>query len=167
MLFRSLRFWSAAPLNVITSVVDLFNIESNRRVDYLGGPVWVDDANVPGGRRLNLAAFANPDAARQGNLGRNALRGFAVQQMDFALRRDFGLGERLRMQFRAELFNALNTANFGFTSARLNRNSPGLFGIADRTLNRALGQGGTAGGLNPLYQVGGPRSAQLSLRMTF
>lgn len=162
-----LRFWSAAPLNVITSVVDLFNIESNRRVDYLGGPVWADDANVPGGRRLNLAAFANPDAARQGNLGRNALRGFAVQQMDFALRRDFGLGERLRMQFRAELFNALNTANFGFTSARLNRNSPGLFGIADRTLNRALGQGGTAGGLNPLYQVGGPRSAQLSLRMTF
>lgn len=161
------RFWSGSPLNVITSVVDLFNIESNRRVDYLGAPVWADDANVPGGRKLNVNAFGNPAPARQGSLGRNAIRGFATRQMDFALRRDFGLGERVRLQFRAELFNALNTANFGFTSARLNRNSPGLFGIADRTLNRFLGQGGTSGGLNPLYQVGGPRSVQLSLRLSF
>jgi hypothetical protein len=34
-------------------------------------------------------------------------------------------------------------------------------------LGRSLGGGGTAGGLSPLYQVGGPRSLQLSLRMQF
>lgn len=161
------RFWSGSPLNLITSVVDLFNIESNRRVDYLGGPIWIDDRSVPGGRRLNVNAFANPAPARQGNLGRNAIRGFNVRQLDFALRRDFALGDRPRLQFRAEMFNALNQANFGFTTSRLNRNSPGLFGIADRTLNRFLGAGGSAGGLNPLYQVGGPRSVQLSLRLSF
>jgi hypothetical protein len=34
-------------------------------------------------------------------------------------------------------------------------------------LGRSLGQGGANGGLNPLYQIGGPRSVQLALRMVF
>jgi hypothetical protein len=34
-------------------------------------------------------------------------------------------------------------------------------------LNNALGSGGANGGLNPLYQVGGPRSIQLALKLQF
>jgi len=30
-----------------------------------------------------------------------------------------------------------------------------------------LGAGGQTGGLNPLYQIGGPRSAQLALKLVF
>jgi hypothetical protein len=41
------------------------------------------------------------------------------------------------------------------------------FGVSTRLLGRSLGQGGANGGLNPLYQVGGPRSIQLALRMVF
>ena len=35
------------------------------------------------------------------------------------------------------------------------------------TLARSLGTGGVNGGLSPLYQVGGPRSVQLALRLNF
>jgi hypothetical protein len=34
-------------------------------------------------------------------------------------------------------------------------------------LGRSLGNGGINGGLSPLYQIGGPRSMQLALRLQF
>jgi hypothetical protein len=34
-------------------------------------------------------------------------------------------------------------------------------------LSHYLGSGGQSGGLNPLYQVGGPRSIQLALKLQF
>ena len=35
------------------------------------------------------------------------------------------------------------------------------------TTNFAMGGGGANGGQNPLYSVGGPRSGQLTLKITF
>jgi hypothetical protein len=37
------------------------------------------------------------------------------------------------------------------------------FGQSTQVLNNYLGSGGQSGGLNPLYQIGGPRSVQLAL----
>jgi hypothetical protein len=34
-------------------------------------------------------------------------------------------------------------------------------------LNHDLGSGDQSGGLNPLYQIGGPRSIQLALKLQF
>jgi len=34
-------------------------------------------------------------------------------------------------------------------------------------LNNSLGAGGQSGGLSPLYQIGGPRSIQLAVRLQF
>ena len=42
-----------------------------------------------------------------------------------------------------------------------------LFGQATQMLGASLGAGGQTGGLNPLYQIGGPRSAQLALKLMF
>jgi hypothetical protein len=36
-----------------------------------------------------------------------------------------------------------------------------------QTLANALGSGGANGGFNPLYQIGGPRSVQLALKLQF
>ncbi|HEX6736706.1 MAG TPA: hypothetical protein VF310_00405, partial [Vicinamibacteria bacterium] len=66
--------------------------------------------------------------------------------------------------FRVELFNVLNHANFGPPLGDLS--SP-LFGRSTQTLAGSLGSGGGNGGLNPLYQVGGPRSIQLALKLQF
>jgi Carboxypeptidase regulatory-like domain/TonB dependent receptor-like, beta-barrel len=86
----------------------------NVRPDLIGGvPVYIDDANVPGGRRINRAAFATPAAGQSGTLGRNILRGLPAWQIDFGLRRQFQLTEKLNLQFRAEAFNIFNHPNFG------------------------------------------------------
>ena len=60
------------------------------RSDLVAGvPVWIANGNVAGGRRLNPAALVVPAAAAQGNLGRNALRGFDLAQLDQPLGRGF------------------------------------------------------------------------------
>lgn len=161
------RVRTAFPFHVIAAVTDALNFASNRRADYLGGPNYIADANAPAGRRLNPAAFAIPAPQRQGTLGRNALRGFGAQQFDLGARRDFLLTERLRLQFKGEFFNILNRANFGLPFNQLGAVVSPFFGTPTQMLGRSLGGGGTSGGLSPLFQVGGPRSVQLSLRLYF
>jgi hypothetical protein len=67
-----------------------------------GNRSYIDDRNAPGGRRFNRAAFVVPPASenRQGNLGRNVLRGFPAYQVDMSLRRTFGITERVNLQLQ-------------------------------------------------------------------
>lgn len=162
------RARSGYPFDVITQVVDPLNFGSTRRVDYLGGPNWIQDDDAPGGRRLNAAAFAIPaESGRLGTLGRNALRGFSVNQLDLSIRRTLRLTENQTLQLKVEAFNVANHPNFGLPNRSLNPYPDPYFGTPTQMLSRTLGAGGTAGGLNPLYQVGGPRSLQISLRLQF
>jgi len=68
------------------------------------------------------------------------------------------------LRFRAEFFNIFNHPNFGNPNNSLT--SP-LFGHSTQTLASSLGSGGANGGFNPLYQIGGPRSIQLALKLQF
>jgi len=63
---------------------------------------------------FNLNAFqVVPDSAyRYGNSGRNILEGPGSATVNFALSKQFHLGERFRAQFRWETFNVVNRANF-------------------------------------------------------
>src|SRR5262249_52294509 len=129
-----------------------------------GVPLELNGAQYPGGKIFNRAAFATPPAGKQGNFGRNVLRGFGASQADVALQRQFHVTENLRLRFRAEFFNIFNNPNFG--NPNNNLTSP-LFGRSTQTLANSLGSGGANGGFNPLYQVGGPRSIQLALKLQF
>jgi hypothetical protein len=173
---------SAAPFDVtFTNFVPGLGIIVARPDLVEGIPIYIDDASAPGGRRLNntrvtipgnpfpqVGPFVRTFGGRQGNLGRNALRGFPVYQLDVAVRRQFNFTERINLQFRSEFFNILNHPNFGLgdpsTDAALS--SPD-FGISQAMLGRFLGAGGSVGGFNPLYQIGGPRSIQFSLKLGF
>ena len=135
------------------------------RPDLMSGvPLWIADPKVGGGKRINPAAFTIPTTPRQGTLGRNALRGFGATEVDLTLRRQFKLRERLSLQARADFFNLFNHPNFG---SPINYLSSPLFGQSTQMLGASLGGGGQNGGLNPLYQLGGPRSAQLALKLQF
>jgi hypothetical protein len=129
-----------------------------------GAPVWLRDTNSPGGRRLNPAAFSLPTSFTQGTLGRNAVRGFGMSQLDATVRRSFVCKEKLSMQLRAELFNVLNHPNFSDPVRFLN--DP-YFGRSTAMLNLMLGSGRPNAGLTPAFQTGGPRSIQLALRFQF
>jgi len=156
---------SAAPVNIIATQSflpsgDLINFRPNL---IQGVPLYVDDPSVGAGRRINRAAFAAPPAGQQGNLGRNALRAFSVWQADLALRRQFNITERLKLQFRAEFFNVFNHPNFANPNGSL---SIATFGQSTQMFGSSL-SGGGGSGLNPLYQIGGPRSIQLALKIQF
>jgi hypothetical protein len=127
--------------------------------------------SCPGGKGINPAAFVaridpNTGLPIPGDLGRNALRGFGAWQWDFATHRDFPIGERLKLQFRAELFNVLNHPNFGPPSGALAL--PSSFGLSQQTLAQSLDFGNQgSGSFSPLYQLGGPRSVQFALKLSF
>jgi hypothetical protein len=126
-----------------------------------GQPLYLYGDGYPGGKRFNPAAFdsATPLAqARQGTLGRNVLRGFGLHQIDLSVRRYFRFTEGVGLQFRADAFNISNTPNFANPTGVM---TSGNFGLSTQTLNAALG------GLNSQFQVGGPRSIQLALKLLF
>ena len=137
-----------------------------------GQPVYLYGSQYPGGRILNYNAFsvATDSAGNpiEGNSGRNSARGFGAWQANLALRREFPVHERLKLQFRAEAFNIFNHPNF----SGINNSLPSgpctsqsqlplfCFGVAQSTPNQSST-------LNSLYASGGPRSLQLALKLTF
>ncbi|MBZ5667552.1 MAG: carboxypeptidase regulatory-like domain-containing protein [Acidobacteriia bacterium] len=125
-----------------------------------GQPIYLYGSQYPGGRIINYNAFTAAPTGVDGNVGRNFARGFGATQVSLSLRRDFPIHDRLHLQFRAEAFNVVNHANFGSIYNFVGY-GPSLFGYAYNTLNNSLG------GLNPLYQSGGPRSLQLALKLVF
>jgi hypothetical protein len=122
-------------------------------------PFWIKDSNAPGGQRLNADAFAIPSTVRQGMEGRNDIPGFGLTQADVSLGRQVPIHERLKLQFRADVFNFLNHPNFTNPIAVVQ------FGPVYLSSMQMLNNG--LGGLNPLFQQGGPRSMQLSAKITF
>lgn len=124
-----------------------------------GQPSWLSNSLAPGGQSLNPAAFTQPPDGQQGTEGRNDIRGFGLTQFDLSLAKKFTLTERLHLQFRADAFNLLNHPNFTNPQALV------FYGPTQQQSTMMLNQG--LGGLNPLFQQGGPRSLQLSLRLTF
>jgi hypothetical protein len=158
---------SAPPVNVVTGKNPfgglLSGASSVQRPNVVPGVPLYLYGPYPGGKAINPNAFINPGAA-QGDLSRNALRGFNASQVDFTLQRMFKLSERFSLQSSADFFNIFNHPNFG---APINYMTSPQFGQSTQTLNSWLGGGGQSGGLNPLYQIGGPRSVQLALKLQF
>jgi Carboxypeptidase regulatory-like domain/TonB dependent receptor-like, beta-barrel len=124
-----------------------------------GNGVLMAGQTCPGGQGLNPNAFSIPGTPRQGTEGRNDLRGFGLTQIDLSIGRKFPITERLNLQFRADAFNLFNHPNFTNPSGLVSGGPSFL--LSQSTLNVGLG------GLNPLFQQGGPRSLQLSLRLAF
>ncbi len=165
---------SATPVNVVTGTA-IFGVSNVFRPDLTPGiPLYINNPSAPRGRTFSntinptrpgcKGPFCPPAAGQQGSLGRNALRGFSANQLDLSLRRQFGLTERVKLQLRADFFNVFNHPNFGDPNPVLNQ---GTFGQSTQTLAQSVGSGGLNGGFNPLYQIGGPRSIQLALKLQF
>lgn len=164
---------TSTPVNVVINQ-DLGFGSQNYRPDIVpGAPLYIRDSTSPGGRRINPAAFAVPAAPTQGDLARNALRGFPLFQQDISVRRSFHITEKFTLQARVEAFNILNHPNFapplgtlGFVSGGTLSPMAG-FGMSQSMFNVGAGSGGNTGGFNPLYQIGGPRSLQAALKLEF
>src|SRR5690349_108820 len=69
---------------------------------------------------LNPAAFTTPAPGTFGDVPRNFLRGPNFQQFDLILNKRFKFSERTNLEFRTEVFNIFNRANFDIPGSRLN-----------------------------------------------
>jgi hypothetical protein len=156
---------SAPPVDVVSGLVFANGVDLYPRPNLNPGvPLVLYGSGYPGGKIFNSAAFVAPPTGEQGDLGRNVLRGFGAWQADVAIQRQFALTEKVGLRLRGEFFNIFNHPNFGSPDNVL---TDALFGRSTQTLANSLGSGGANGGFNPLYQIGGPRSIQLALKLVF
>jgi Carboxypeptidase regulatory-like domain/TonB dependent receptor/TonB-dependent Receptor Plug Domain len=152
---------SGFPLQILT-VIPTASGNYFTRPDLVPSvPVWLFGPQFPGGQALNPAAFAKQTTPRAGTLPRNMITGFGATQFDLSLGRKFAFTERVALQFRADGFNVFNHPNFANPFPFVSGAGVVSSAASTQMLNRGLG------GLNALYQMGGPRSLQLSLKLVF
>lgn len=171
---RLLRNWTLSGIGRVRTAfpIDLVSRENAfglgfdnaARPDVIGGQsVWLLDPSAPNGRRLNPDAFRLPTDGTQGSLGRNAIRGFGLVQVDAAIERQFQMA-RATLGVRLEVHNVANRPSFGDPVRFL---SHPLFGESTSLLSMMLGRGRPNTGLTPALQSGGPRMAQIGLHFRF
>ena len=98
---------SGNPINVVTTNSTINGVSNTLRPD-VNGPVTVF-GDVDGW--FDTSAFAA--VPRFGNLGRNVIVGPSFNNADVSLIKNTTIGEDVRLQFRAEVFDVFNHANFG------------------------------------------------------
>ncbi len=82
------------------------------------------------GEWFNTAAFVQP-INQFGNVGRNTLLGAGLANIDASIARTFQVFEKLKLQFRAEVFNLANHSNYGLIGRVVNDPT---FGIVQNQL---------------------------------
>ena len=68
---------------------------------------------------FDTSAFSVPPAGTIGNADRNLLLGPPLVTSNLSLNRLFPIGERAKLEFRTEFFNALNQTSLGFPAAAI------------------------------------------------
>jgi len=158
-----LKFQNGEPIN-ITSGQDNSGTGENEDRASITGPALNSDRSVQNhsfAQYLNPNNFVDPAAGTYGNLGRNQVVGPGFGDVDLSLVKNIPLyGERIRAQFRVEMFNVFNRINL----AQPNNNSPSLgdgstFGESTSTIGVQYG----APGIGP----GEPYNTQLALKILF
>ncbi|MBM3739166.1 MAG: TonB-dependent receptor [Acidobacteria bacterium] len=138
---------SGVPFTVTSGVDNNFSGVGGQFADLTGVDWRISEDRAKADRIVrwfNTAAFRTNALGTVGTGARNQLRNPGLWEADYSLFKSFPVTERITLQFRGELFNAFNHANFGGPSAAVNSVTFGRITSA-RT----------------------PRIAQLALRLAF
>ena len=119
----------------------------------LGGPNGIDVGCYVSGNTV----ITPPAPGAQGNMGRNIFRGPAFANWDFSLSKVWKLNERTKLQFRGEVFNILNHANFNVFTMNTDLSVPSTVGTVVFTPDVASS--------NPVIGSGGSRHIQLGVKV--
>lgn len=151
-----------------------------RRPDLVPGvnPYLNNDRSI-----INPAAFATPAPGTFGNVPRNFLRGPNFNQLDLVFDKKFKFSEQMNLEFRTEIFNVFNRANFDIPGSRLNLSLPtvsqagGVYAISTSNVvqpGQAYTQAAAGGTFGLLRQtvvrdvgLGTNRQIQFALRLNF
>jgi len=132
--------WSVASLGTLQSGVPVAVTQANslgyagfttQRPNLVGDPELSGDERTPA-RWFNTAAFATADQFTIGSASRNPVRGPSYRDVDLSVLRRIAFGGERAVELRVEVFNLLNTANFGAPAAIV---GPGSFGTITTALD--------------------------------
>jgi len=154
---------SGSPFTVYNGSADFsgFN-QFFDRPDVVGSGSLPQDNTTPDNAFSTTYFSKTPPAGRVGTSGRDQYYGPGLANFDFAGAKTFPLGtERVRLQFRADLFNLFNHTNF---SNPVSNQSSANFGKITATVGSAVA---TAVGTTAGVVGGGPRVVQFSMRLNF
>jgi hypothetical protein len=98
-----------------------------RRAEYLGGEIDIDGDEA---RWFNTAAFANPPEDRRGSATVGQVEGPGFKQLDLSMRKNFRFGGRYNITPIFDVFNVLNTVNFGSPNTNANAQEFGTINSA-------------------------------------
>jgi hypothetical protein len=119
----------------------------------LVGPLNITDPRKTGGQYFSPAAFGPSALGQEGNANRRFFHGPGTNNFDFAVLKSTQITERLNLQFRAELFNIFNHAQFVTPS-----------GITSFNISTGVSNTASFGQVNAAAP---PRIGQLSLKLNF
>ncbi len=114
--------WQMTGILTLQTGMPVTPVLSNNPANVSGtGPLRPNrlaDGNLPADQRsiqrwFDPSAFAVPMAFTFGDSGRHIIRAPGLKTLDASLNRNFRLGEVQRLEFRAEMYNLTNTAQFG------------------------------------------------------
>ena len=103
----------------------------------LVGPLNISNPRNTGGQFFSAAAFASSALGQEGDADRRFFHGPGINNFDFAVLKTTQITERINLQFRAELFNLFNHAQFVTPSGILGTSS---FGEVTAALAPRIGQ---------------------------
>jgi hypothetical protein len=147
---------SGLPVNVTLSrpAADVpYGYTVNQRPDFVPGVSLTPPGGSTPSQWINPAAFAVPADGTFGNAGRDIARGPNFYQLDLGLSKQFTITERFSLEFRWEVFNAFNRAQYAQPSGDIT--VPAQFGVITSTINTSPVGTGT------------PRQMQFMLRASF
>ncbi len=87
---------------------------------------------------FDSTAYNVPAAGTQGTAGRNTVRGPGTQRVDFSVSKRFPI-DKARVEFRWEVFNLFNHANFGTPDSNISNSTVGTITTADDGRNMQFG----------------------------
>ena len=148
------QFWTGPP---ISRVVNGTTNGSRRgiRVNQVGDPFSSLPANTAGGVYwFNPGAFAPPADGQFGTTGRSIFRLPGVNQWDFTFSKNWYPSKKTRLQFRADLINALNHTQF----------DPGSIQNVCTVVTTAADCTASTGNFGKLTGTRAPREIQLGVK---
>jgi hypothetical protein len=98
---------SGNPVNIVVADASVNGVPNTLRPDVLGPVDIIGSVD----RWFDTSRFI--PVARFGNLGRNVIIGPAFNNVDFSVLKNIKLDEKRYFQFRFEVFDLFNHANFG------------------------------------------------------
>lgn len=103
---------TGGPINVTTGADTSFRGGSLPVYPIMTGPLVTADIRATNGRYLTPQNFTAPPFGQLGTLSRNAFHGPGIHNFDLGFLKSVSLKEGVTVQFRAEMFNAFNHAQF-------------------------------------------------------